>query len=155
MASDRERLTKYSVVEQTPEGYSSHNHQRSASRRWNFSGNSSFLWMLVSFLSGIGISIGHHFLYNKFNGLRVEEVSISQTWIIRIGTIFAFIAKTLLVVAVSIAFIQQQWLALSSHRFKIRQIDTMTNVLGNALNFLNSRMWLRFPLLTVLASVVW
>jgi hypothetical protein len=111
--------------------------------------------MILAFLSGVALSFGHHFFYAMFDGLQVDSVLLSQTWIIRIGTVFAFAIKTLLVVAVSIAFVQQQWLALSRHQFKIRQIDTMTGVLGNAFSFLESRIWFRFPLLTLLAGVAW
>jgi hypothetical protein len=113
------------------------------------------MWMLSSLLSGIALSIGHHFFYAIFDGRRVDEVSISQTWIIRFGTGIAFIAKTLLVVAASIAFVQQQWSALARHQFKVRQIDTITSVLGNAFCFLESRLWLRFPILSIMAIIAW
>ena len=113
------------------------------------------LWMLLSLLAGVALTVGHHFFYARFDGLQVDNVSMSQTWIIRIGTGFAFVVKTLLVVATSIAFVQQQWLALSHRSFKIRQIDTLTSVLSNALLFCESRIWLRFPLLTLLAGIAW
>lgn len=101
------------------------------------------------------MSAGHHFFYARFDGQRVDDVSVSQTWIIRFGTGFAFVAKTFLVIATSIAFVQQQWFALLHYRFKVRQIDTMTGVLGNAFTFLESRIWLRFPLLTLTACIAW
>ena len=111
--------------------------------------------MLLSLFTGAGFCIGHHYFYASFHGLQVNKVSIDQTWIIRIGTGFAFVAKSLLVIATSIAFVQHQWLALSRNTLKIRQIDTMTGVLNNSLLFFNSRLWLHFPLLTILALVAW
>lgn len=83
-----------------------------------------------------------------------DKASLNQTWVIRIGTGLAFIAKTLLTVTFSIAFVQQQWFTLFRKPFKIRQIDSLTSVLSNALCFADSCIWLRFPLLTVLAVVV-
>jgi hypothetical protein len=153
MAGNRDAFKKSSQVEiEVQETTSS---QRSGLPRWSFHQNRSFFWMILSFLSGVALSVSHHLFYAMFDGLQVDQVPISQTWIIRTGTVFAFVIKTLLVVAVSIAFVQQQWVALSNHHFKIRQIDTMTGVLGNAFSFLESRIWLRFPLLTLLAGVAW
>lgn len=111
--------------------------------------------MISSLLSGVAVTVGHHLFYARFDGVQVDEASIDQTWIIRIGTVFAFVAKTLLVVATSIAFVQQQWLALSHSQFKIRQVDTMTGILGNAFSFFQSRIWLRFPFLTLIAGIAW
>jgi hypothetical protein len=122
---------------------------------WTFDSNRSLTWMVLSLISGIAFCVGHHFFYANYDSLEVDSVDISQTWIIRIGTGFAFVAKTLLVVATSIAFVQYQWMTLSKQCFKIRQIDSMTGILGNALSFLESRMWLRFPVLTLLAVGVW
>jgi hypothetical protein len=153
MAEPRNAPTKYSQVEIAEQETKSFH--KSSLPRWSFHKNRSFFWMVLSLLSGIALSVGHHFFYAMFDGLQVDYVPISQTWIIRIGTVFAFAVKTLLVVAVSIAFVQHQFLALSNHQFKIRQIDTLTGVLGNALSFLESRIWFRFPLLTLLAGAAW
>lgn len=111
--------------------------------------------MILSLLGGAAFTIGHHTLYASFDDVQVSEAPLNQTWIIRIGTGLAFVAKTHLIVATSIAFTQQQWFTLSSKPFKIRQIDSLTSVLGNPLCFSDSRIWLRFPLLTVSATIVW
>jgi len=153
MAGKGDASPRYAIIQ--PVAQDSMRLKQHASQRWSLDQNRSFLWMILSLFSGIALSVGHHFFYARFDGLLVGEVPIDQTWIIRIGTIFAFAAKTLLVIAASAAFIQQQWLALSRNEFKIRQIDTMTGVLGNAFSLFASRIWFRFPLLALMAGVTW
>ena len=115
----------------------------------------SLVWMILSFISGVAFAVGHHFFYARFNDRRVDRTSISQNWIVRIGTGFAFVTQTLLVISASIAFVQYQWLTTRAKPFKIRQIDNMSSILGNVLGFFQSRIWLRFPVLTALAVVTW
>ena len=153
MAGNQDGLPKYTKVQTAVHDTTSR--PKETSKPWGFDRNRSCFWMILSLLSGVALTVGHHFFYARFDGQPVDEASIDQTWIIRIGTVFAFVAKTLLVVAASIAFIQHQWLTLSRNPLKIRQIDTVTGILGNALSFCESRIWLRFPLLTMLAIVTW
>jgi hypothetical protein len=115
----------------------------------------SLIWMILSWMSGNAFAIGHHFFYARFNNKRVDETSISQGLIIRIGTAMAFFIQTLFVVSASIACTQQQWLTTRSKPFQIRQIDTIFSVLGNAFAFLESRVWLRYPVLVFLAGIAW
>ena len=152
MASNRDAPANYSRVRPTAENSAP---QQSVRRRWRYDQNRSFTWMILSLLSGVAMAVGHHIFYASFSGLLVDEASIDQTWVIRIGSGFAFLARTLLIVATSIAFVQQQWFTLASKPFKIRQINTLTSILGNAWLFCNSRIWLRFPLLTVSAGIAW
>ena len=74
----------------------------------------------------------------------VEQTSVSQEWIVRIGTGMAFVSKTLLVVSASIIYAQHHWLSTASKSFKIRQIDTMSSILGIVLGFTKSSVWLLF-----------
>lgn len=103
----------------------------------------------------MALAIGHHFFYARFNNQKVDETSISQGWIIRIGTGMAFLVQTLFVVSASIACTQQQWVTARSKPFKISQIDTLFSVLGDMLSFLKSLLWLRFPVLSFIAGIVW
>lgn len=153
MTGKRDASTRYTQMH--PTTHTPVTMQRRFRLRNMFEQNQSFIWMILSLISGAAFTVGHHALYASFNDLSVDKASLNQTWVIRIGTGLAFVAKTLLIVAVSIAFTQQQWFTLSSKPFKIRQIDTLTNILGNALCFTDSRIWLRFPLITVSAAFVW
>lgn len=115
----------------------------------------SLAWMILSWIGGIALAVGHHFFYTRFDNKQVAETSISQEWIIRIGTGMAFAVQTLFVVSASIACTQQQWLITRSKPFNVRQIDTVFSILGNALAFLQSRVWLRYPGLSLLAAIAW
>lgn len=115
----------------------------------------SVFWMVLSLTFGVGLALAHHFVYNSFDGQPVETASIDQTWLVRIGTGLAFLAKTLLVVAASIAYTQQQWRTTRTKVLKLRQIDTIASILEDPLGFLTSRIWFRMPLLTLLAGIPW
>ena len=144
---------KYSRVDPSRNKRPVHGNTRPQTR--SFRRHQSLLWMVLSLVNGIAFAVGHHFFYASFDGHPVDETSTCQDWIIRIGTGMAFIAKTLFVVAASIAYIQHQWLTMGSKPFKIRQIDTMSNILGDALGFFGTRIWLRFPVLSLLAGLTW
>jgi hypothetical protein len=145
--------TQYSEVKAAPEEhvqpYEGHQLQNTLKRY------RSLIWMILSWMSGIALAIGHHFFYASFNNERVDETSISQGWIIRIGTGMAFLVQTLFVLSASIACTQQQWLTTRSKPFQVRQIDTIFSILGNAFAFLESRLWLRYPVLSFLAGIAW
>ena len=118
--------------------------------RWN-----TPLEMFGSLLAGIAFAIGHDQFYRHLDGKFLDQSSISQEWVIRIGTGFAFLVKTLLVVATCIAYSQRMWYNLKKDEFQIRQIDSLTNVLLNIFTFRHVALWLRVPLLALLSIVAW
>lgn len=103
----------------------------------------------------MALAIGHHLFYAQINGARVDETHPSQIWTVRIATAMAFLVKTLFVVSAGIAYTQYQWLTTKFHPFKIRQIDAISNILANPLEFFETRVWLRFPALLLLAGITW
>ena len=103
----------------------------------------------------MALAIGHHLFYAQINGARVNETYPSQLWIVRIATGMAFLVKTLFVISAGIAYTQYQWLTTRSQPFKIRQIDALSSILANPLGFCETRAWLHFPALTLLAGITW
>jgi hypothetical protein len=150
MSTSINTSTQYSKVNSATEERSLPEHHHHTLRRYK-----SSIWMTLSWTCGIALAVGHHFFYVRFDNKRVDEISVSQAWIVRIGTGMAFAVQTLLVVSASIACAQQQWLLTRSKPFNVRQIDTVFSVLGNPLAFLQSRLWLRYPVLSLLAVVAW
>lgn len=113
------------------------------------------IWMILAWVSALAFAIGHHFFYSRFDQLRIDKTELSQGWIIRIGTGMAFVVQILFVVSATIACSQLQWLTTRSREFSVRQIDTIFSVPGNPLAFLESRLWLRYPALSMLAAIAW
>jgi hypothetical protein len=100
-------------------------------------------------------AIGHNFFYVYLDTKQVSEVPIPQSWVIRIGTAFAFLFKASLVPAVGIAFYQRFWYSARSSALQVQSIDAMFGVLGNPLHFFNSELLLKTKALFVMAVIVW
>src|SRR5579859_2790689 len=62
-----------------------------------------YVTMISLFTSGLALAVGHHLLYSSLDGRQLNQVSVSQAWVIREGTAFAFAFKTVLVSAIGAA----------------------------------------------------
>lgn len=117
--------------------------------------------MLLLFFSGILVAIGHHLFYNRFNGTAVrshEDGSseyVSQTWIIRYGTAFAFIAKTFLAGAIVVSYKQHMWINLRRKPNSVATIDAVFAATHDFLAFLSPALLLRAKIPALLALVAW
>ena len=130
--------------------------RRSKSIHWK-----AYTIMLASLLSGILLALGHHLFYSNLNGnpvVATEHVlkGVTQQQLnITIGTLFAFLVKAFLVVAVSTAYTQIVWSAIKKRATKLTTIDTMFQVTSNIWSFLSFSIWWKYPLLLLLACTVW
>lgn len=119
--------------------------------------------MIVSLIVGILLAVGHDQFYRRLDGTFVSggdgldwnASPIPQEWVIRIGTAFAFLAKTFLVVAACVAYSQRMWYHLKTDEFRIRQIDSLTNALVDVFSFRHVALWVRVPLLALIGMVAW
>lgn len=113
--------------------------------------------MVALFISGILVAIGHHLFYSRFHGNPVENSTEleSQTWIIRYGTAFAFVAKTLLAGAVVIAYKQHMWINLRRKGNTISTIDAMFAATHDFIAFLSPSLFLRAKIPALMALVTW
>lgn len=110
--------------------------------------------MCSSFLAGTGIAVVHHLFYRHWNRMEVD-LSWHQSWITRFGTAFAVLVTTFLGRSASGAYVQQQWLSMHSRAFRIYQVDKLFDALRNPFSFTDIKLWIRNPLLSLLASVAW
>jgi protein-S-isoprenylcysteine O-methyltransferase Ste14 len=81
--------------------------------------------------------------------------ALAQAWISRFGTAMAFAVKIALATSVAAAYTQHQWLRLQQESFRTEEVDALTSVLSNALIFMSSKVWVRHPMLAVVALVSW
>ena len=117
-------------------------------------------WKSPLFMVGLTVlaglaAIGHHLFYVYLDGKQVSEVAIPQSWVIRVGTAFAYLFKASLVAAVGIAFCQRLWYSARRSALQIQSLDAMFGVLANPLKFVNADLILRTKLLFLMAVIAW
>jgi hypothetical protein len=113
------------------------------------------IMMSTTLLLGLAVSLTHHFMITHLNSRPIEEAALSQKWISRFGTALAFLVKMFFTIAVGDAFVQRQWFNFHNQAYKVQDVDALTNILENVLNFFDSSVWFRNPLLTLVAIVSW
>ncbi|KAI2783856.1 hypothetical protein F4815DRAFT_458231 [Daldinia loculata] len=112
------------------------------------------LLAIAFFVGGILAAVGHHLYYKRLNDTPVTSEDL-QVWSIRIGTGLALLTRCGLVAAIGIAAVQQTWLSLRKRAMSIGGIDSMFDIMGNPLSFLNRDFLTHAKRLAVLAAVAW
>jgi hypothetical protein len=103
------------------------------------------------------VAVGHHLFYLRFDQQYVRSPYdetykyLTQTWIIRYGTAFAFVAKTLLAGSVVVAYKQVMWISLRHKANSISTIDAVFDLLA----FLSPSFWLKAKVPALMALVGW
>jgi hypothetical protein len=115
----------------------------------------SYAIMLFFFLTALAVAGGQHLFYLYLDKHDIDQVGISQTWVIRIGNACAFLFKTVLVAAVGFAYAQQFWVSVRKQAIEIRSLDAMFCALFNPLSFLNIDFLRKTQLLSFLAAISW
>jgi len=111
--------------------------------------------IVLALFLGLGFALAHHFMGSYLDNKPVSSISVSQAWISRFGTAMAFAVKIALATSVAAAYTQHQWLRLQQQSFRTEEVDALTSVLSNALSFMSSKVWVRHPMLAVVALVSW
>jgi len=114
----------------------------------------AYATMLVLFLIGLFVAIGHHQFYSYLNNRQIED-TVPQTWAIRIGNGFGYLFKTVLVAAVGVAYAQGFWFFVRRKSLEIASLDKYFGVLYNPLSFFNTDLLQHTTLLFALAVVSW
>ena len=122
-------------------------------KQWTFNGASSV--MLSCLVLGLLSAVGHHVFNRHWNGVDVQTASWSQDWVNRAGTSFAFLTKMFLGIATATAYTQCFWLTAQNQPLEIERLDSMFDVLDNALQFFHVSFWLRNPVLVLVAIITW
>lgn len=122
--------------------------------------------MLGALLAGILLALGHHIYYATLDenevpagdhNLRLFSVSRQQVTA-AVGTAFAFAVRSALVLAISSAYVQLFWLRLvakSKKLLALQDINAAFSAPRNVFILRKGSLWLRFPLLCVIALVTW
>ena len=92
---------------------------------------------------------------SNLNGKPVASISVSQSWIFRFGTAFAFLVKVAFGVSVGASYVQYQWHKFRRQSFRVDEIDSLTGVADDVLAFFYTHVFLRQPVLLLVAIIAW
>jgi hypothetical protein len=113
------------------------------------------LVMAGLWLGAFLVALGQHFFYSFLNGVEIQFAGISQTWVVRFGTAFSFIFKTLLVGALAVIYAQVLWFSVQQNAVRIGSLNAMFGVLNNPLLFFNRELMQKTSSLFLIAIVSW
>jgi len=118
------------------------------------------VWKSLAMMGGmlfVGIltAIGHDRFYTYLNDRVVTEVSLSQAWVIRAGTAFAFLFKTVLILVVGNVFCQVFWFTMRRDALQMGTIDAIFNLIRNPLQVFNTELLRKRVSLVLLAVTTW
>jgi hypothetical protein len=121
--------------------------------------------MVASLLLGCLFATGHHLFYQSLVGKPATADSYeivgskisSQQANTAVGTAFAFLVKSCLAFAVSLAYLQAAWSAAKAERrpITVANMDVLLSALSNALALTNVFAWWKWPLLLLIALIAW
>lgn len=126
---------------------------------WNINWRTP-LTMVSLLLGGGAVASGHHIFYQSLNGTSVDSNDhiwsmSTQEWNVRYGTALAFVTKTCLAAAVSLAYRQQIWISLRNKYFKISAINAMFEAVNDPFAFLDLDFVWESRLGATLALMTW
>ena len=101
------------------------------------------------------LAVGHDRYNNYMHGKHVNEIALSQAWVVRFGTAFAFLFKTFLAAGMVASYTQRLWRNLKVHAFELQAVDSLMAAPTDALSFLNLRAWVSVPGLFLMGLVLW
>lgn len=133
-----------------------------ASRKSSFMTTALMIGFLVV---GLLLAAGHHIFYAQLEGTTAPTGSYriagsnvpKQRFNTAVGTAFAFLIKAVLAVAVWIAYAQLFWRSVrtSTKGERLSTLDTLFSVPQDLLSLETVGVWLRHPLLLLLAAIAW
>lgn len=121
--------------------------------------------MLGALFSGALFAIGHHCFYQALAGADVSSDSIHilgsrisrQEASIAIGTALAFLVKACLVFAITVAYSQVLWRTITANIAAptLATVDKIWSAITNLLVLFDLPLWLKYPILLLLATAAW
>ena len=115
--------------------------------------------IIVAFFSALALALGHHAFYQHLDGKYPEAVMtlFPQHINIAIGTGFALLFRSSLVVAVGSVYWQAFWATMlqAGSSIRISDLDSLAGMLGSLLEFSNLHVLKRNPGLVLLALLYW
>jgi hypothetical protein len=110
--------------------------------------------MVVFGLCGTALAVGHHVHYKSLDG-NVVPTTETQQWDIRFGTAFAFLAVSLLKIAVTTASTQSTWTILRQRSISVKGIDKMFSITSDPTSVWSFELMKKAKVVVLLAIFSW
>ncbi|KAL2060789.1 hypothetical protein VTL71DRAFT_8841 [Oculimacula yallundae] len=110
--------------------------------------------MVVPLIVGLLLAVGQHLFYKSLDGDIVGSKS-QQSWNNRYGVAMTFLIRAFLGTAIGTAGVQNIWYLLGSKATKLETMDAVAAIMSSFTDFLNPRVWIHGPVLSLLAVGVW
>ena len=120
------------------------------------------------FVLGVLFALGHHLFYRSLVNQTTETDDYTimgshysgQQLNIAVGTAFAFLVKASFVLAASVPYHQLFWRVAKQasaieDRPTLARLDAAYSGTTNLISFLRLPMWFSYPLMFVVAAIVW
>jgi hypothetical protein len=104
---------------------------------------------------GLGLALGHHFLYLGLDGRIESERQLGQLAVKQAGNFFAFMVLAVCKIAIEQSFSQYVWLLLHGEAFKIRAIERLFTLCTDYWAFLEFQILRRGKVAALLALCAW
>lgn len=105
------------------------------------------------FLVGLGAALGHHFFLASLNDTPVSN----QVWVNRYSLAMAFVDKSSLAAAISLAYAQKLWLTLQQSRrgVTVGAIDALFTAQESLAKMFTFDMWRMAFVAAVIVTIIW
>jgi hypothetical protein len=111
--------------------------------------------MLGSLLAGTVVAIAHHYFYKALNGQVPSTGVFDQQVNVGIGTALAFLTRSLLVIAIGVAYTQLFFNTILQKATSVSSIDVMYGARGSVIDLLNLSTFWKRPMIWALALLSW
>jgi hypothetical protein len=111
--------------------------------------------ILLAYLAALALAVGHHVFYNSLHGRDVDDYILDQEVTVAIGTAFAFLVRTTLVIAVGTVYWQMFWLRLGRQSFAVSEVDSLAGALTSIFDLTDVRALRSSPDLGIIALLAW
>jgi hypothetical protein len=111
--------------------------------------------ILLAYLAALALAIGHYVFYNSLHGRDVDNYMLDQEMTVAIGTVFAFLVRTTLVISVGTVYWQMFWLRLARQSFAISEVDSLAGALTSIFDLVHVRALRSSPDLGMIALLAW
>ena len=111
--------------------------------------------MLGSLLAATVVAIAHHYFYRALNGQVPSTGVFDQQVNIGIGTALAFLTRSLLVIAIGVAYTQLFFNTILEKTVSVSSIDAMYGARGSVIDLLHLSSFWKRPLIWILAILSW
>ncbi|KAH8918983.1 hypothetical protein BT69DRAFT_1322435, partial [Atractiella rhizophila] len=109
----------------------------------------SSFWLVAS----LAMALAHHFVYNSVDTRAIDDVGLSQNWLLRIGTGLGFAFQVFVTEAVSIAFTKTAWNHARTTYRSLKDISASFALNNSIFSYLHFALWRNSKSLVLISTI--